>query len=345
MQSVRKLLGFVRAKNPNDKVSDSWLESNERASFVRQSVVATAVALFLFLGGCAYLVFRGISLGDTLNAAVTARGTGSPGVSVSVDVKEAEFQLDQAKREFLSADGAIEQQVLGAEVQADIERLAAVRIALSAAIAKDDALNAQIGATRAEIDKLPRDWLIYGSCSLIIGVALWLLLMYLRAERMRTYRNRILVEGLSPPADADEAFEFGDMWRSNREQLKIYHELVLNYATSTRQGTLLTLFGGFVFLVVVIVVALFARSVPSAIVSSVVSASAAGVTAFVARAVLRNADTSSREVISLFSHPLELERALYAERLVLSLGADGQDAAKLLLIKGLTTQRETKDSN
>jgi hypothetical protein len=59
------------------------------------------------------------------------------------------------------------------------------------------------------------------------------------------------------------------------------------------------------------------------------------VTGFIARAVLRNAETSSSEVNAFFTHPLETQRILTAQRIADTMSDEAKQEAKLLMVKAL----------
>ena len=176
-------------------------------------------------------------------------------------------------------------------------------------------------------------------------VAAILLYRYVRSEKYRSFENREILEQLhaadlaTATGEPEDPLDFIALWRNNRDQLTSYHQLVLNYASSSRQTTILTLLAGFTFLLIVGVVAMFTHTLASAVTSSVVAAAGAAVTGFIGNAVLKNADTSSREVLAFFSHPLDVERTLAAERLIRAMPAGSQEAAKLLVIQSLTGTR------
>jgi hypothetical protein len=198
----------------------------------------------------------------------------------------------------------------------------------------------------AAYDALERDqeampirwWIFAGSATgalLVVTVGL----VYYRSEKRRQFENHEIVTALSRSSvRSGDPFDLTDRWLDNQVQLKNYHQLVLNYASSTRQTTLATLVVGFAFLVAIGFLAVSARDIPAAIASSVVAAAAAAVTGFIARAVLRNADTSSREMLSFFSHPLEVQRILAAERIARGMSETSQASAYLLIVGALTRQ-------
>jgi hypothetical protein len=219
---------------------------------------------------------------------------------------------------------------------------------LAAASARTQQAREDLAAARQAEFVLEREkagmlgtWLLYAGAVIAAIVSATLLLMYFRSEKRREYENRRILTQLeesSPEAgaDIDDVMGFETLWQANKDQLQHYHRLVLNYATSTRQTTQFALLAGFSFLILVGLFALVAHTVPSAVASSVVATAGAVVTGFIAHAVLKNADTSSREMLAFFSHPLEVERVLTAERVIRSMPAAAQEVAKLRIVEGLT---------
>jgi hypothetical protein len=126
---------------------------------------------------------------------------------------------------------------------------------------------------------------------------------------------------------------------SDRKQIETYHQIVLAYATRSRIYTITALGAGFIFIAIISGIAIF-NDEASTITASIVTATSAALTGFVARAALRNSEASSQELRSFFEHPLDLERALAAERLVNAMPPNGQGAARLIIINYLAGRRD-----
>ena len=107
---------------------------------------------------------------------------------------------------------------------------------------------------------------------------------------------------------------------------------MIDYASSTRRLTRTALAVGFGFLLLAALLSLFASTTSAAVATSVVAVAGAGLGAFISSAVLRNADTSAREVEAFFAHPLNLERYLTAERMLSGLKEPALSQARLSLI-------------
>ncbi|GAA0928013.1 hypothetical protein [Virgisporangium aurantiacum] len=234
--------------------------------------------------------------------------------------------------------------------KAAAQEIDAARAELPAALSRASQANDRYRAAQREQatardrnDEMWLVWLLYlGAVGLVAGVV-HAVNRHISGERRRDFENRQLVNEIeSAGADDDLSLEFPDLWRQNKVQLRLYHQLVLNYATSARRTTQISLISGFVFLLAVGVVATFASDVPSAISSSVVVAAGTVVTGFIANAVLRNADSSSREVTSFFAHPLEVERMLAAERIIATMPEAARPAAQTLIVNALTRAVEVR---
>jgi hypothetical protein len=154
------------------------------------------------------------------------------------------------------------------------------------------------------------------------------------AERRRACENQAIIDG----ADAPSRMELAPLWERNEKRLQQYHKLVQNYSTSTRQVTLATILGEFVFLVLIGSGFLLLSDTDTAVAAAIVTAVFAGVTGYVANVVLRNADTSSREVREFFLHPIAVERHLSAERILQGMDPAEQGAARLILVESLANQ-------
>ncbi len=155
------------------------------------------------------------------------------------------------------------------------------------------------------------------------------------SEKRREFENRFLLDSTrgndhSPSSE----FDFQTLWRNNREQLEIYHRIVLNFAASPRQYTQISLLIGFAFIVVISLIAMItATATAAAISSSVVASAGAIVTGFIAQTTLKNSAASSRELVEFFSHPIEEQRALAAERIIETMPTDKQVDAKMLVLE------------
>lgn len=177
-------------------------------------------------------------------------------------------------------------------------------------------------------------WSIYAAviaCSILVA---GVYLRYLRLEKGRQFENRRLVQQIIEEEATDE-FDLQNLWEANKKQLQLYHQIVVNYAQSSRQSTQVFLICGFFFIVLVGVFALTRSSTAGAISSSIVSATGAIVTGFIVQAALKNQDSSSRELVEFFSHPLDVQRALAAERLIMSMPEEDQSKAKLIVVEHL----------
>lgn len=198
-----------------------------------------------------------------------------------------------------------------------------------------------IGASANPISK----WAVYGGIAIGALLGDMLIITYVRVSKYRDFQNDLIVKELTKTEEQlplDGTSELSNLWRANEEQIKGYHRLVLNYAASTRLTTQLVMLAGFLFLLAVSIFAIFSHTLASAVASSVVATAGAAVTGFIARAILRNSESSSREVVNFFSHPLETQRILTAQRLIETMPEESQQQAKLQMIKALTQANRTK---
>jgi hypothetical protein len=180
-------------------------------------------------------------------------------------------------------------------------------------------------------------WIVYVGVAGAVVIGDALIILYVYNDKRRNFENRVIVENLAQSRSRldTRSMNLADLWIANEEQLEGYHRLVLNYAASTRVTTQLSLLAGFLFLIVICAFALSSHSLVSAVASSVVATAGAVVTGFIARAVLRNAETSSSEVNAFFTHPLETQRILTAQRIADTMSDEAKQEAKLLMVKAL----------
>jgi hypothetical protein len=331
--------------------SDTWRYSPERTAARKVTIVVVLVILVPSIIVAALLAKRQRDNVKAVNLAgfVTTEAYRELGSTeeaertARADLVSAQSKLEAAESSVLSRPGSVEE----AKKQADYAR---EQVSASAArverahVEWQDARRRELAVARGAAGMLGT-WLVYSGVVAAAILAATLLLMYFRGEKRREFENRRILKYLEEAKPSvieenpDDPMSLEMLWEANRDQLQHYHRLILNYATSTRQTTQVALLAGFSFLMVVGLFALIARSLASAVASSVVASAGAVVTGFIANAILRNADTSSREVLAFFSHPLEVERVLTAERVIRSMPQPAQDAAKLRIVEGLTRTR------
>ncbi|WP_437770617.1 hypothetical protein [Arthrobacter sp. KNU40] len=177
----------------------------------------------------------------------------------------------------------------------------------------------------------------------MIIVSLLAAIYYQYGEQQRRYENSMIITEITKDDVIDGAMDLKTLWMGNRRHLKNYHQIVMNYADSTKKSTGLYIMIGFIFILVTAAFALFAQSTSAAISSAIVATAASVLTGFIARAVLNNSAASSKELQTFFNHPIEVERALAAERLVGTFETpERRDDAKLLIVQSLTRQHRTE---
>ena len=159
---------------------------------------------------------------------------------------------------------------------------------------------------------------------------------YVRIEQRRQFDNNQIVDDLTedPLDDSPHPIDCGGPTGATCAATTGWCRI---YAASSRQLTLFTLIAGFTFLLAVgAATVLLPKSTALAITASVIAAAGGAVTAFIGNAVLRNSEASSREVLAFFSHPLEVERLLSAERIVDGMSDASKDTAKPIIVNALS---------
>lgn len=128
--------------------------------------------------------------------------------------------------------------------------------------------------------------------------------------------------------------DFDNLWDRNRAYIEVYHALVQEYALMSRRSTHVSLWAGFAGITTIAAVGLTFAS-HNVLTTTLVTAAGALLTGYVARAMLRNAEESAAEVRRFFTHPLEVERALTAERLIRDLPLDSRVHATMTVVHSL----------
>jgi hypothetical protein len=190
-------------------------------------------------------------------------------------------------------------------------------------------------------------WYIYGIASALILFVGAMIVSFYRAEQRRDWENKNLVARLAKSVLSDSTtgdISLDQMWKQNQERLQEYHSIVVNYAASTRQSTLISLLAGFALIAGLSVMTLLADGLTAAITSSVVASAGALVTGYVAKAVLRNSEASSRELTQFFIHPVKIEQMLLAERMIRTMNDGNINPAMMTLVESLVDLRPEKDA-
>lgn len=165
------------------------------------------------------------------------------------------------------------------------------------------------------------------------------------AEKHQEFEVRTALERVraadQEAVQSDQPFKLSKLWSANKVRLEEYHNLVTSYASTTRAATRAALGAGFVFIAGSGVIAALAGSVASSVSAGAVGAAGAALTAFVVRAIVRNAEASSKEVATFFSHPIRVEQFLTAERLAKELPPQDRPAATLVIVEALCAAATT----
>lgn len=312
-----------------------WRVSPERKAIRTTATICLVIIIIPSLIAAAFLA----KWQQNLNQAIYTAGLTVNQAETSLRQRTAienNYRIDLAKAQ---GRGDSQSEITSIQTQVDT---AALKTQQALATLNSD----QIAQVTAESHRsgVAGTWLLYSGCvgaGIILAV---LIFTYVRSEKLRTYESGQILDDLQKSGRSENPLDLVVLWNNNRDQLASYHKLILNYASSTRQATIATLLAGFCFFIVIGIVAFFARNTPAAVAASVVAAVGATVTGFVGNGVLRNAETSSREVLSFFSHPLDIQRALAAERIINSMPEPLQQEARLLLVRALT-QARTYDSS
>lgn len=164
---------------------------------------------------------------------------------------------------------------------------------------------------------------------------------YILQEKKRQFRVEYALQQVAAENTEQDSVELAALWKANKSQLGHYHQIVVSHAESSKRSTRWFLIVGFLFVLGAGALTLLSTRLETAIGTTVIAAAATALTGFVAKAVLRNAATASSELQMFFNHPLEVERALAAERLVEAFETPARrDEARLLIIQSLTRERQ-----
>jgi hypothetical protein len=307
-----------------------WSASDEWSS-VRRARYAIWVALIVF-AVIAFAVMWWIN-GNQEQAAIDGYKS-YYGLSNQLDSAQQDLsQIQVQMSDRYSAPSAPVMDALAQRLRDAQARIADLRNQ-QAGLPPSSRASSQMAATNIVDSRWTAIWSIYAAviaCSILVA---GVYLRYLHLEKKRQFENKQLVQQIVDQEPGDE-FDLQTLWEANKKQLQLYHQIVVNYAQSSRQSTQVFLVSGFFFIVLVGVFALTRSTTAGAISSSVVSATGAIVTGFIAQTALKNQDSSSRELVEFFAHPLDVQRALAAERLIISMPEEDQSRAKLVVVEHL----------
>ncbi|WP_394615234.1 hypothetical protein JNUCC0626_36320 [Lentzea sp. JNUCC 0626] len=309
-------------------------------------VLRMALVIIAIAGALAWVIMRFVISDGNISDAKTAKTTAEKAneaasrvfVSRGDDLRSARSSLNSATSSVVLLPSTSQVESLKAAVKfaEDEYQSSKVKAEETAQVLKD--ANARFDAANAYEPRLMT--ILYVGLGAVFVLCLLYVpsVRYLRLEAERRDEISQAIKSIEDEEIKEPSAEFESLWLSNKQQLRHYHRLVLGYAESTRQLTRFTLVGAALLMLALGVFSMFARDTSSAIASSVLVAASAAVTGYLARAVLRNSEGSSKELGEFFAHPLEVEKALAAERLVLTMPENEQSAAKLIIVKFLASK-------
>lgn len=287
---------------PLEASSDHWRDAPERGRALRQVFLALALLLAVLV---------------------------SSAVSVEILIEEAIAQAQVSTELYTDTSNEVESRkadVRGLTSKAsDIERTAVIN-ALKVARDTQHQLLAQRVRDDNRASRLKRSWVLWSvvAAALLVPAIVWVVAQWLEARHL--YESRVQLASVEEEANrrgeqtardsGADRMGTAALWVENRTRIEGYHHLVTDWAATSRNIAKLVLGFGFSFLVATIAIAVWASTLGAAVATSLVGTAGAILSGYVANAVLRNAEASSREVQAFFNHPLRLERILRAEYLV-----------------------------
>lgn len=330
----------------------AWLVSAERAGLRRRGArLGWAVVLpGLVVVALAHLNDRqvaeeaaaGRALVELATRAEIAAEDGARGARI--DRSLASSHLDE-----LGADapaGAIDDARAALEVARLAEESAEDDLAAAVALREgryEDLIRAVRRSNEARSMALVASFL-FGTVVSVGGIVVWAGVL----EERRSFLARRALAAVELESREQERALWGEggdphshdaAWAANRARMEGYHQLVMGYASSTRQLTQAALVIGMVFVGGLAVLALLTNDTASAVATSAIGVAGTGFAGFVTKAILRNAEASSREVLAFSTQPLEVERILRALRIVDSMPDEERAQAQLVIVEALVSAR------
>ena len=208
----------------------------------------------------AYDTARVSTIENQLRAELYGGGQAPAGTGAGPIAKSLQTQLT-----------AGEQELAGAEAQYQIA-LHKYNLALAATAAIKAGQGNSLGR-----------WIVYSGVAGAVAVGDTLFVLYVSSDRQRDIENRAIVRDIAESAAQLDAASTDPavLWIANERRLAGYHQLVLNYAASSRATAKFALWFGFLFVTAVSICALFAHTLASTVASSVIATVGAAVTGFV----------------------------------------------------------------
>ncbi|MGW4791183.1 helix-turn-helix domain-containing protein [Nonomuraea sp. NPDC004297] len=106
------------------------------------------------------------------------------------------------------------------------------------------------------------------------------------------------------------------LWKVTHARLDYYHQIATGQARKSFRNAQIAMGIGFALLVVFAILALYAQSTATAIVTGALGATSAAFAAYIGRTFVRSQETAATHLRSYFDQPLEFSRYLAAERLL-----------------------------
>ena len=326
-----------------------WNESPERTKVRRYSAVAVVTLVAILALGLLNSLVRLDDANEQIRRATDAAEDAQRAAGVSAtSLAAAESAVSLARTDLDAAAGAFDP--VAEEIDAAKTALssseaseASARDAFGEASAAADEAEADLDSWSAERRSAVRSMWGVATFVLLLAFIFWTIRWVAVGELRRAVLSRAADAALGEEVDAlvEESTEAGldlpGLVRANSAQLKRYHQLVTDHAERSRQFTLAAIGVSFSYLMLVLIAAALATSDSAAIATGLVGTAGAAMGAFLGQTVLRNAESSSSELLALASHPIAVERLLNAERLIRGLPEDRQAEAVLIVLEALTT--------
>jgi hypothetical protein len=136
--------------------------------------------------------------------------------------------------------------------------------------------------------------------------------------------------------------DFGSLWAITQKRIDYYHEIATDQARSSFRNGQLAAYAGLLVILVVAVIAGFAKNGTAAIAASVIGVAGAGLSGYIGATFMKAQAAASAQLREYFLQPVEFSRVLAAERLLDTL--DRLDRAPVVtgIIQSITSLRHAQ---
>jgi hypothetical protein len=178
-----------------------------------------------------------------------------------------------------------------------------------------------------------------GRATIVVGALILSWALYIRSRD--AYDADLQKQKLDELKEKERALRnkdtatFAELYDQNQERIDYYHDIATRQSKESFRSGQISTYVGFGLVVLIGVIAGLAPNGSAAVAASVVAVAAAALSGFVGATFMKSQTEASNQLREFFLQPVELARALNAERLLQDLAADQRAEVTRDLIRGV----------